>query len=76
MTDTAKRCGTCKWIVVEATKLTKDLRVNKRFDHSAFPCNVPFSLPQFPACFDVHITEKRWTCPNYGAECAFHERRT
>lgn len=77
MTDqVSKNCGSCKWLEVEQTKLTKGMRVNKRFDNSAFPCRVPFTIPYFPICFDVSINEKRWSCPNYGQDCHFHERRT
>lgn len=71
-----KCCGTCKWLEVEPKKLTKERRVHMRYAYSMFPCKVPFTLPPFPACFDVNIYEKRYSAPNYGTECAFHEPGT
>jgi hypothetical protein len=70
-----KNCGSCKWLEVDDSKLTKERRVNLRFNNSAFPCKVPFTVPHFPACFEVSINEKRWSCPQYGTDCAFHEDR-
>jgi hypothetical protein len=76
-TDTAKKeCGSCKWLEVPPTHLKKDLTVRANHKFSAYPCKVPFTLPPFPACFEVNIYEKRYSCPYHGAECAFHERRT
>lgn len=71
-----QNCGSCRWIAVEPSKLTKDFRVNKRFHNSVFPCNVPFEMPKFPDSIVVTVNEKRWTCPSYGTTCPFHERRT
>lgn len=70
-----KNCGSCKWLEVEERYLNKDRTVTKRNAYSAFPCKVPFTTPAFPACFDVNIYEKRYSCPYHGTECAFHEFR-
>lgn len=74
--DATKNCGSCKWLVVEAKDITKKMVVHARYKYSAFRCDVPFTLPPFPACYDVRITEKRYSCPYHGENCAFHERRT
>jgi len=75
LTNTTKNCGACKWLNVPAAKLTKGLETHKRYQFSVFPCLVPFTPPAFPTCFKVDIREDRWTCPSYGTECAFFERR-
>lgn len=75
-TNAPKSCGSCKWLEVEPKYLKKDLTVRANYKYSAFPCKVPFTLPSFPACYDVRIIEKRYSCPYHGTECAFHEPRT
>ena len=78
MTDSANRCGSCKWLDVPATELTKRGDTHKRRDYTMYYCRVPFVMPAFPASVRVETydkPERRMMCPSYGEKCTFHERR-
>jgi hypothetical protein len=71
-----KNCGSCKWLDVPARDLVKSgLRTHGRCDYSAYACTVPFEMPPIPDSIRVELSQRRFTCPTYGADCAFHEAR-
>lgn len=74
--ETAKKCGSCKWLDVPAGELTKAGLAHKRNSHKMYYCRVPFVMPIAPASFSFEIRSHGMMCPSYGENCTFHKRRS